>query len=69
MKMRLSQKSYFEQWFEMYWLKNYDESKANTKYIDDYVKRFIHVLLITGEEEVQGHVSSIHQKKLLLANE
>ena len=64
--MKPPEKSLFEQWFEVYWLQKTDFFEAGSKtkqgvaFMDELVHSLLHVLLITGEEELQGHVNSIH---------
>jgi hypothetical protein len=43
--------------------------KLTRKELETKVHQLIHTILITGEEEILGHISSIHQKKLLVIHQ
>jgi hypothetical protein len=57
-------------WFRQYWLKHFTGlDEVPTIKMNEKMYKLIHFLLITGEEEIQGFVSCIHQQKYLLEHQ
>lgn len=58
--------SLIEQWLDQYWQVHFKDDEKKVIEIDDMMQKFIHFLLITGEQEKIGFVNCIHNKNNIL---